>query len=90
VLTVGSHDDWDFEVDFLSKHPHCYIHALDCYASPSRVPVSIENQTTFHSICIGDSDEVLDGKTFVTYDSFVKSIGLSHRPAALLMQIDGW
>ena len=76
-------------MEFLAKHPHCRVFTCDCYSKNAVIPASIKNQTTFFPICIGDRDETIDGHAFMSYRSYVKFLGLQHRPTALKMDIEG-
>jgi hypothetical protein len=89
VISIGSHNEWDFEEAVVKKYPHCRIHTLDCYAQV-QVPASVQSQVTFHPICLGVEDNVVAGHRFMTWLSMVKEIGLTKPPMAMKMDIEGF
>jgi hypothetical protein len=90
VISVGSRNEWDFEVDLIAKYPQCVIHTLDCYVGAVTVPESIKHRTTFHPICLGTEDKTHDGRKFMTWGKFAAEIGLKKAPTALKMDIEGY
>ena len=48
---------------------------FDCLAKSVNVPKSIKDRTDFHPICVGEKDEKIDGKEFMTWDSLNKLAG---------------
>jgi hypothetical protein len=90
IISIGSHNQWDFEESMIAKHPHCRIHTFDCYV-PSTVPTAIQSQVTFYPICLGLRDYTLPtGQEFISWPTLVKKIGLKHPPTALKMDIEGF
>lgn len=90
VISVGSHNEWDFEEALLAKYPHCRVHTLDCFADNAKVPATIQKQVTFHPICLGVRNEIVDKRVFMTWLTFADKIGLSKPPSALKMDIEGF
>lgn len=90
VISVGSNNQWGFEMAIAQSHPHCQIHTLDCFVSHVEVPGHIGAQTTFHPVCIGPEDIVIEGRSFLTWRTFAKSIGLKSLPTVLKMDIEGY
>lgn len=89
VISLGSNNVWNFEEDFVKKHPECKVHTFDCFV-PGVVPEKIRKSVTVHPICIGPKDEVIDGKQFLTWASLLKSIDVNSSPTALKMDIEGF
>jgi hypothetical protein len=89
VISIGSHNEWDFEEAVIQKYPKCRIHTLDCYVTGT-VPAAIRSQVTFHPICLGVEDAVIAGHKFMTWLSVVKEIGLTKAPTAMKMDIEGF
>jgi hypothetical protein len=89
VMSIGSHNEWDFEEAVIAKYPNCRIHTMDCYVQGT-VPVAIKSQVTFHPICLGVEDAVVAGHRFMTWLSVVKEIGLTKSPTAMKMDIEGF
>lgn len=89
VISIGSHNEWDFELALIAKYPHCKVHTFDCYVR-AMVPASIRSQVTFHPVCAGPQDKVDGGKQFMSWGSIVKKIGLQKPPTAMKMDIEGF
>ena len=90
VISVGSNNQWDFEVAVATKYPNCRIHTFDCTVN-AIVPELIKSQVTFYPICLGINDiRLSDGKEFRTWSSIARKIGLTHPPTALKMDIEGF
>lgn len=89
VMSIGSHNEWDFEEAVIAKYPNCRIHTLDCYVD-GHVPEAIKNQVTFHPICLGVENQVIAGHRFMTWLSVVKELGLTKAPTAMKMDIEGF
>jgi hypothetical protein len=90
IISIGSRNEWDFEVDVIRKHPHCRIHTFDC-TIPCTVPAEIKDQVTFYPYCLGLADYTLPaGNQFLSWPSIVRKIGLTHAPTALKMDIEGF
>jgi len=49
IISVGSRNQWDFELNIGKALPHCHIHTLDCTVE-GRVPEVLKDQVTFHSV----------------------------------------
>lgn len=89
VISIGSHNEWDFELAIIRKYPNCRVHTFDCYTR-SVVPPSIQKQVSFHPICAGVKDQVVNGRQFMSWGSIVKTIGLQKPPTAMKMDIEGF
>lgn len=90
VISVGSNNFWDFEEALIAKYPQCRIHTLDCYAIWAKVPPAIQKQVTLYPICLGQRNEVIKDREFMTWMSFAEKIGLTKPPSALKMDIEGF
>jgi hypothetical protein len=84
VMSIGSHNEWDFEEAVIAKYPNCRIHTLDCYAD-GHVPEAIKNQVTFHPVCLVVENQVIAGHRFMTWLSVVKELGLTKATTAMNM-----
>jgi hypothetical protein len=89
VISIGSHNDWDFEVAIAQKYPNCRIHTLDCFI-PCKVPAAITSQVTFHPICLGVEDATIEGRQFMSWLTLSKELGLTKPPTAMKMDIEGY
>jgi hypothetical protein len=59
VISLGSNNEFSFELDVARQLPHCAIHTLDCTIVP-HVPAELRGRLTFHEICLGPADEEID------------------------------
>lgn len=63
---------------------------FDCLASKDvAVPDSIKDRTEFHPICVGERDEVLEGRKFLTWASLNRLAGHGAHVSYLKMHADG-
>ena len=62
---------------------------FDCLAKSVNVPKSIKDRTDFHPICVGEKDEKIDGKEFMTWDSLNKLAGHGSHVSYLKIHADG-
>ena len=85
AIFAGTHAEWSVEFDFLSKHPHCSVHVIDCSPFSAPVPDTLQEQISFHEVCLGTSDKVKSS----TYQTFIKTIGLEVRPTVLVLDLGG-
>jgi hypothetical protein len=88
VFSVGGNNKWDFEVN-VAQRTDCKIHTFDCTVD-GIVPNSIKSKTTFHKVCLGDKDETIDGKTFLSWRSLLSAVNVSSSPTYLKMDIEGY
>jgi hypothetical protein len=89
VISLGSHNEWDFETAIMKSHPSCQIHTFDCYTQ-GIVPEALKGSVFSHNICIGSKDEQIGGKEFLTWASLLKKINVNKAPTALKMDIEGY
>lgn len=90
VISIGSHNEWDFEEAVIAQFPGCRIHTLDCYVDKPIIPASIQKSTTFHKICLDVYDHTYSGRQFVSWHTFVRQIGLKQPPTVMKMDIEGF
>lgn len=50
VFSIGSNNDWGFEIGVSIALPHCKIFTFDCIVEHTGVPTQIQKSTTFFSI----------------------------------------
>ena len=69
----------------------CRIETWDCTISwRTRPPARIAARTTFHHACLSVSDAfVPPNRTFLSWPSLLRAIGLSSRPTFLKLDIEG-
>lgn len=90
VISVGSNNQWKFEQAVAQRFPHCAIHTLDCTVD-GKPPRELSAHVTYHPVCLSDRDHVQpDGRRYLSWASFVESIGLQGPPTALKMDIEGF
>ena len=51
VYSLGSNNQWEFELDVLEKTP-CEVHTFDCTGRFSRYQVPQNPRLTFHHVCL--------------------------------------
>mmetsp|Transcript_17998 Transcript_17998/g.30119 ORF Transcript_17998/g.30119 Transcript_17998/m.30119 type:complete len:325 (-) Transcript_17998:32-1006(-) len=90
VMSIGLHDHWQFEKSVHEK-TSCKIELFDCLAGGHvKVPDEIKDRTDFHDICIGERDEIIDGKQFMTWSSMNKLAGHGGHVSYLKIHADGY
>lgn len=81
---------YEFYFSCISEKTSCKIELFDCLAgSHVKVPDEIKDRTDFHDICIGERDEVIDGKQFMTWASMNKLAGHGAHVSYLKIHADG-
>ncbi|KAJ3150268.1 hypothetical protein HDU86_006659 [Geranomyces michiganensis] len=71
VFSLGSRGDFDFEHDIKALAPSCEIHTFDCTGDWA------DQTTTFHRICVGGTDEVVQGMgQFKRLSTLKKDLGI--------------
>lgn len=90
VVSLGSNNMWGFE-EAIHQRTSCRIEVFDCTIAPdTRPPAHIMDRTTFHHVCIGDEDAVINGQQFLAWRSITKLLDLTVAPAHLKMDIEGY
>lgn len=92
ILSIGSNNMWAFEVAAF-RETSCQIHTFDCTVKKPLVPAEIQSRTTFHKVCLGESDTHMpDGRVFKSYPTLLKDHvpGLTRPPEVLKMDIEGF
>ena len=89
VISVGSHNRWDFEEVVASTFPHCSIHTFDCFVTKPVMPPAVARVTTFHQVCLGAASVSYGKRQFMTYGSAMTMLGLRAPPQILKMDVEG-
>jgi len=75
MYSIGSNNQWDFEED-LYKVTKCKTHTFDCTVASPRVPPTIADRTSYHSVCIGQKTfRDSKGRSFMTYKDLLNLTG---------------
>ncbi|TPX64616.1 hypothetical protein SpCBS45565_g05743 [Spizellomyces sp. 'palustris'] len=84
IFSLGSNGNFHFEesISKLTKGK-CKIHTFDCTGKWSN------RVTSFHSWCIGDKDEVIDGRTYKRLSTIAQELRIPHI-SLLKMDIEGF
>jgi len=92
IISFGSNNQWGFEVEVFNALPNCRIETFDCTIDAStKPPENIASRTTFHHVCIGDSDYVSEqGHVFKSWTTILDMIQCSENPLYLKMDIEGY
>lgn len=67
ILSIGSNDQWGFEIEVTQQLPGCVTHTFDCTLSdntPKKKPMN--DDINFYPYCIGSSEN--QGPTLLPYD----------------------
>jgi hypothetical protein len=89
VISLGSNNQWDFEINVVKKHPNCRIHTLDCTLEVT-IPAEIRSHVTFHPVCLGTTDTIIGNRQFLSWSSVTRRIGLQKPPTVMKMDIEGY
>lgn len=89
VISVGSNNQWGFELEINERYPSCTIHTLDCTVA-AEVPARLAKRLVYHNVCLSESDHERHGQRFMSWPSFVSFIQLKAAPLALKMDIEGF
>ena len=85
VYSLGSNNQWEFELSILSRFPHCQVFTFDCTSRPPATPTP---GLHFANSCVGARDEVMDGRQFYRLQSLMERRG--HAGVSLLkMDVEG-
>ncbi|KAI8817631.1 methyltransferase domain-containing protein [Fimicolochytrium jonesii] len=71
IFSVGSNNQFDFEVEMHGHFPKCEIHTFDCtgdFSNPS---------TTFHRTCVGREDVKTEKGAFKRLSTIKKELGVN-------------
>ncbi|KAJ3029918.1 UNVERIFIED_CONTAM: hypothetical protein HDU68_010701 [Siphonaria sp. JEL0065] len=86
ILSFGSNGVGEWEKELVEyTNGTCQAHRFDCsgdYVSPNQ-------NIHLHKICLGESDKVVDGKEYMTWNSILDLLGVS-RVDYLKIDVDGW
>jgi hypothetical protein len=88
IFSIGSNDNWGFELEVLQKMPHCKTHTFDCTLpnnSPKKKPQS--DKVSFYPYCIGSSHTQ---DHFLTYHQLVARTNITSPPKLLKMDVEGF
>ncbi|KAI9346501.1 methyltransferase domain-containing protein [Obelidium mucronatum] len=86
IVSFGSNGMWAWESELLTlTASNCQIHTFDCTADY----VSPHANITFHKLCLGAEDKVIDGKTYKTWNSIISILGVS-RIEYLKIDVEGY
>jgi hypothetical protein len=84
ALSIGSANQWGFEVDIAKRTP-CKIITADCtMKDPPNPPAEIKDRVTFYPLCLGATTH----DNFRTYWDFLKEVKVEE-PTFLKMDIEG-
>ena len=67
---------------------NCRIETFDCTVE-GIIPHHIKSRTRFHRVCLGKSDDVIDGKVFMSWKSLNSLVGRTTGTNYLKMDIEG-
>ena len=90
VFSIGSANEWNFEEDIVSK-TKCFVETFDCTVGPNaKPPYSIAHRVRLHRHCLGDKDEIINDRSFLSWSSMHQLVNSSAAPILLKMDIEGY
>ena len=88
IISLGSNNEWDFEIAIYNAFPSCRIETFDCTVPQHiRAPASIASRTTLHHVCVGP--ENLVDPLYKSWKTILKMLGVKTAPLYLKMDIEG-
>ena len=87
IVSIGSNNEWDFEIAIFNKYPSCRIETFDC-TMPAHIkpPPSISSRTRLHRVCIGPDDT---SEGYKSWTSILALANINTAPLFLKMDIEG-
>jgi hypothetical protein len=89
VYSIGSNNQYLFEEDVF-KRTQCRIEIFDCTVGKFTPPDYILPRIRTHHICLGERNEIIDGRQFMNWTSINALTGLMTNPDFLKMDIEGF
>lgn len=74
-----------------SPHLACQIKVFDCTRNGRnwKIPERIRSRVELIETCLGETDGVVDGKHFGSWDGILRAAGISSAPAWLKLDCEG-
>lgn len=88
IFSIGSNDQWDFEIEVMEKLPHCRTHTFDCTLNkrgPKNKPKS--DNVLFYPYCVGTEKSELP---YLNYQKLWENTHTDRPPKILKMDIEGF
>jgi len=90
IFSIGSNNQWNFEEEIFDR-TLCTVETFDCTVTDDvHPPERIQSRVNLHQICLGENDAVINNRTFMSWPSINKMIGLKTGPSFLKMDIEGY
>jgi hypothetical protein len=91
IISLGSNNEWDFEVAIYNAFPACQIETFDCtLPSHIRPPAHIASRTRLHHVCVGPTDRLDEnGREYKSWKSILTLMNVKTAPLYLKMDIEG-
>eukprot|EP00597_Dinobryon_sp_UTEXLB2267_P000664 CAMPEP_0170070144 /NCGR_PEP_ID=MMETSP0019_2-20121128/8551_1 /TAXON_ID=98059 /ORGANISM="Dinobryon sp., Strain UTEXLB2267" /LENGTH=244 /DNA_ID=CAMNT_0010278359 /DNA_START=244 /DNA_END=978 /DNA_ORIENTATION=+ len=90
IFSIGSNNQWIFEEDIFDR-TQCKVETFDCTVGDHvHPPERIQSRVHLHRICLGENDVVINNRTFMSWQTVNKMIGLKTGPSFLKMDIEGY
>ena len=92
LFSIGSNDQWGFELAALESGDFDAVHAFDCTlpGPPKKIPPSITQRVHFHAVCLGATSSVVNGRRYASYLELYTMSGERQPPAACKIDAEGW
>jgi len=90
IFSIGSYDQWDFE-EAIFDRTQCRVETFDCTVGERVAPPErIRSRVHLHRICLGEKDTLINNRTYMSWQSLNKMVGLKAGPNFLKMDIEGY
>ncbi|KAL7546128.1 hypothetical protein ACHAWF_009467 [Thalassiosira exigua] len=88
IISIGSNDEWGFEIEYRRKLPSCKTHTFDCTLRnnlPRKKPR--DENVKFYPYCIGSEDA---RPPYLPYNILLNATGTKVPPKLLKMDVEGF
>ena len=88
IFSIGSNDQWGFEIEVHEKMLGCTTHTFDCTLKDNLARKKPESDSyKFYPYCIGSND---DQPPYLSYTHLVKATQINVAPKLLKMDVEGF
>ncbi|KAG7358439.1 methyltransferase domain containing protein [Nitzschia inconspicua] len=98
IFSIGSNDQWGFEMNVRKDLPQCHTHTFDCTLKVSPANQPRDDMVHFYPFCVsGDDSERKGGKqtstlkgNYLPYMELWKAASITQPPKLLKMDVEGF
>lgn len=93
IMSIGSNDQWEFELAVMHTLKHCHVHTFDCTLAnntPKRKPKN--GYVHFYPYCIAAESRIdsKNNREYLTYTELWKKTGALSPPRLAKMDVEGF